>query len=84
MEMFKLLNVSVPFLNSKPSHTSEGIGRGFIIAISKTLRRKLMHTNLTSSVLYSCMFDESNNINKESVCSVYLKYLDKENNRYTL
>ena len=80
MEMFRLLNVSVPLLNAKAAHTSDGIGRGFVIAISKTLRNRLLTKQLTPSSLYSCMFDETNNVSKESVCSIYLKYLDKSTN----
>ena len=77
MEMFRLLDTVVPMLKSKPVHISDGVGRGFLIAMVKALRAKLLRSKLTSDTLYSCMFDETNNVAKAAVCSVYLKYLDK-------
>ncbi len=77
MKMFRELDVFVPLLNGKASHTSDGVGRGFQIAISKTIRKRLLTSQLTDSSLFTCMFDETNNVSKESVCSVFLKFMDK-------
>ena len=78
MEMFRHLGTEVPMLKSNPAHVSDGVGRGFVIAMAKALRAKLLRTKITPATLFSCMFDETNNVAKESVCSVYLKYLDNE------
>jgi hypothetical protein len=80
MQMMTALAVPVPLLKDKPAHTSEGIGRGFALAISKTLRKKFREHQLTDTTLFSCLFDETNNVSKESVCSVNIKFLNKQTN----